>query len=104
MAPHSSLKLPISTFALGMTVSQVTDQVLYISKDENVVEVSGNGLVSAAGSGETTILIRAAGHAASAGFGVIEKPIVDYPEVERRNFIDESVFSKLRKFNIIITV
>jgi hypothetical protein len=79
----------------------ITEQVLYISNDENVVEVSDSGLVSAKGSGETAVLIRAAGHAASAGFGVIEKPIVDYPKVERRNFIDEFVFNKLRKFNII---
>ena len=79
----------------------ITDQVLYISNDENVVEVSDSGLVRAAGSGETSVLIRAAGHAASTGFGVIEKAIVDYPTVERRNFIDEFVFNKLRKFNII---
>ena len=79
----------------------ITEQVLYVSNDPEVVAVSDSGLVRAAGSGETAVLIRAAGHAGSAGFGVIGEPIVDYPEVEKQNFIDEFVFGKLRKFNII---
>lgn len=79
----------------------ITEQVLYISSDPEVVKVNEAGLVRPVKTGETTILIRTAGHAASAGFGVIEEPIVDYPTVERRNFIDDFVFAKLRKFNIV---
>ena len=79
----------------------ITDQVLYVSNDPKVVEVNETGLVRAVKTGETAVLIRAAGHAASAGFGVIMAPIADYPEVERRNFIDDFVFEKLQKFNII---
>lgn len=79
----------------------ITDQVLYVSNDPNVVEVNDTGLVRPVKTGETAILIRAAGHAASAGFGVIKEPILDYPKVSRRNFIDDFIFAKLRKFNII---
>ena len=79
----------------------ITDQVLYVSNDPKVVKVNEAGLVRAVKTGETAVLIRAAGHAASAGFGVIKAPIADYPQVARRNFIDDLVFEKLRKFNII---
>ena len=79
----------------------ITEQVLYVSNDPTVLEVNDTGWVRAVKTGETAVLIRAAGHVVSAGVGVIEEPIVDYPEVERRNFIDDSVFAKLRKFNIL---
>ena len=79
----------------------LTDQVLYVSSNPEVVEVGAGGRVRAVRQGETSILIRAAGHAISAGFGVIAKPLTDYPGVSRRNLIDEHVFAKLRNFSIL---
>ena len=79
----------------------LTEQVLYVSNDPGVVKVSPEGLVRAAKTGETAVMIRAAGQAVSAGFGVIAEPISNYPEVARCNFIDEHVFTKLRKLNIL---
>ena len=79
----------------------ITDQVLYESNDYEVLDVSEDGLVSAKQIGETAIMVRAAGHAASARFGVIAESVADFPEVEPRNLIDEHVFAKLRKFNIL---
>ena len=79
----------------------ITEQVLYVSNNPEVVKVSPEGLVKGVRTGETAVVIRAAGHALSATFGVIAEPIPDFPEVPRRNFIDEHVFAKLRKFNII---
>ncbi len=79
----------------------VTDQVLYVSNNPEVVEVTPQGLVRAVQTGETTVMIRAAGQVVTTIFGVITQPMADYPEVERRNLIDEQVFSKLRKFNIL---
>jgi hypothetical protein len=79
----------------------LTEQVLYVSNDPEVVKVSPEGLVKAEKRGETTVMIRAAGQAVSAGLGVISEPIADYPEVPHRNLIDEYVFTKLRKFNIL---
>src|SRR5207237_1108796 len=51
--------------------------------------------------GETAVLARAAGHATSAVVGVTGPPVADYPQVPRFNFIDDNVFSKLRKLNIV---
>jgi hypothetical protein len=66
-----------------------------------VVKVSPEGLVEAVKPGETAVLIRTPGYSLSARFGVISQPIAHYPKVEGRNFIDEHVFAKLRKFQII---
>jgi hypothetical protein len=79
----------------------VTGQVLYVSNNPEVVQVTSEGLVKAVKTGETAVLIRAAGHAISAGFGVIAAPLSGYPEVKPRNLIDEYVLAKLRRFNIM---
>jgi hypothetical protein len=79
----------------------LTDQVMYVSNNPEVVKVNEAGLVQAAKAGETAVLIRAAGHALSAEFGVVQQAVANYPDVPRRNFIDEFIFSKLRKMNIV---
>ncbi len=79
----------------------LTDQVLYASNDSAVAEVSGRGLVTPVQTGETAVVVRAAGQAASIGVAVIADPVEDYPEIPRRNTIDEFVFAKLRRLNII---
>ena len=79
----------------------VTDQVLYVSNNPEVAEVTPEGLVKAVKTGETAVMIRAAGQAISVGFGVIAQPLPDYPEIPRRNFIDDYIFAKLRKLNIV---
>ena len=79
----------------------ITDQVLYVSSDTHVAKVGEGGLIQAGSAGETAILVRTAGFAVSAGVGIIAKPIENYPLVERRNLIDEFVFSKLRRYNIV---
>ena len=79
----------------------LTDQVMYLSNNPEIIKVSEGGLVQATKAGETAVLIRAAGHALSAEFGVVQKAVANYPEVPRRNFIDEFIFSKLRKLNIV---
>ena len=60
-----------------------------------------DGVVDAKRRGETSVLVRAAGHVASVGIGVIGPQISDYPKVARWNFIDEHVFEKLRRFQIV---
>ena len=79
----------------------ITSEVLYVSNNSEVVDVSSDGVVSAVNTGETAVMIRAAGFAVSTGFGVISEPLDSYPQVEETNFIDRHVFAKLRKFNII---
>ena len=79
----------------------ITEQVRYESLNEEVVQVSEGGLVEGVGKGEAAIMIRTAGRAAEARFGVIGEVIQEYPEVPRQNFIDEEVFGKLRRFHLI---
>src|SRR6266508_1415239 len=79
----------------------ITGEVLYVSNNPDVVKVSPEGFVEAVKPGETAVLIRAPGYNVSASFGVIAQPIAGYPKIEHRNFIDEHVLAKLRKFNIL---
>ena len=77
-----------------------TRDVTYVSNDGDVAAVR-DGIVAAKRLGETAILVRGAGHAAAATVGVIGPPVPGYPEVPRSNFIDEHVFTKLRRLHIV---
>ena len=78
----------------------ISHEVRFISQDPHVVKVSEDGLVTAIGTGETTVLVRATGHAVSARVGVVAAVIPNYPQVQPRNLIDKHVFGKLRRFQI----
>ncbi|MCU1272824.1 MAG: hypothetical protein JWO48_255 [Bryobacterales bacterium] len=77
-----------------------TREVEYQVNNTEVASVTGTGVVSGIKSGETAVLVRAAGQTASAVVGVIGTSASAYAEVPRSNFIDDSIFSKLRKFHI----
>ncbi len=79
----------------------ITSEVLYASNNADVVKVSSDGLVEAVKPGETAVLIRAPGYNLSASIGVVSRPVANYPKIVPRNFIDEQVFAKLRKFQIV---
>jgi hypothetical protein len=79
----------------------ITEQVRYLTSDSGVADVSETGVVQAKKTGETNILIRTPGHTLSADVGVIEKPIAKYPKIAARNYIDQHVFAKLRKFQLL---
>jgi hypothetical protein len=76
----------------------MSDSVLYHSNNKEVAAVSPAGVVQAVRTGETAILVRAPGQVATVGVGVIAQPTANYPLVKGRNFIDDYVFAKLRKF------
>ena len=78
-----------------------SQQALYVSNDKDIAQVDASGLITSQRLGETAILVRAAGSAATATVGVIGDPLPDYPTVARSNFIDEFVMDKLRKFRIV---
>ena len=78
-----------------------TSQVRFESKQGEVAEVVSQGMVEAFNPGETAILVRGSGFEVRSDIGVVAEWIPDYPEVPKVNFIDEQVFSKLRKFNIL---
>ena len=79
----------------------ITHQVLCTSNNPEVLGVNEECLVTAVKTGESAVVIRAAGQAVSARVGVIEKRLGSYPKLVRHNFIDDYVFGKLRKFNIV---
>ena len=80
----------------------VTRKVQYSANDPSVIEVGDDGQVKALRSGETAVMVRTLGKAAVARMAVISLPPTgNYPEIPRHNFIDELVFSKLRRLNIV---
>lgn len=84
------------------TTADVTRKVRYQSNDDSIATVSADGLVAAKRSGEAAILIRSLDQVAAARIGVVLSPLVrNYPNVPRNNFIDELVFTKLKRLNIV---
>jgi hypothetical protein len=79
----------------------ITEQVRYIPSDPGIADVNEAGLIEAKKEGETNILIRTPGRTLSADVGVVDKPVTNYPKMNARNYIDEHVFAKLRKFQIL---
>lgn len=96
-----SRRLLVTAYLSTGRVEDLTDQVLYLSNDPAVVEAAEGGVLRAGQSGETSILIRAAGHAVSAQVGVIGPALAaGHPSPAPRNYIDRHVFAKLRKFHL----
>jgi hypothetical protein len=84
------------------TTADVTRKVRYQSNDDSIATVSADGLVAAKRSGEAAMLVRSLDQVTAARIGVVLSPTVrNYPNVPRNNFIDELVFSKLKRLNIV---
>src|SRR5262245_62236912 len=91
----------LAHYANGTTVD-VTRKARYQSNDDSIATVSADGLVTARRSGEAAILVRSLDQVTAARIGVVlSPPVRNYPSVPRLNFIDEHVFSKLRRLNIV---
>src|SRR5262249_46303544 len=96
--PQGRQQLLVTAWLSNGRREDLTDQVHFISNNPDVVRVSPEGVVQAVRTGETAVMVRAAGHAVSARVGVISKFITDYPVVPRNSYIDDLVFDKLRRF------
>ncbi|MGH9835734.1 MAG: Ig-like domain-containing protein, partial [Blastocatellia bacterium] len=84
------------------TTFDVTRKVRYQSNDESIATVSADGLVAAKRSGEAAILVRSLDQVAAARIGVVlSPPVRNYPNTPLNNFIDELVFGKLKRLNIV---
>ena len=101
LAPEGKHRLLVTAHLSNGQQEDISDQVLYASNNSEVVKVDEQGQVAAVRTGETSVMVRAAGFATSTSVGVIGKPIARYPKVPHNNFIDDYVFAKLKKFNII---
>ena len=100
LKPDTSRQLVVTAYLSDGRTEDLTGDVHYEVVNREVAKVSSTGVVQTRGKGETTLVVRAAGHAVNARVGVIGEPVPDYPVLEQRNFIDEHVFAKLKKFNI----
>jgi hypothetical protein len=94
-------QLAVTAYLLNGRQEDISEQVRYISNNAQVVEVSDAGMVESKGRGETNVLVRAPGRTLSVDVGVIEHPVTNYPKIEARNYIDEAVFAKLKRFQIL---
>lgn len=96
-----SRQLIVTALLSDGTREDYTHRVRFESKQQEVAELDRQGLVRALNPGESNILVRGAGYEVQSRIGVVAEWIPDYPELPRANFIDEEVFGKLRKFNIL---
>ena len=96
-----SRQLIVTALLSDGTREDYTHRVRFESKQQEVAELEGQGLVRALNPGESNILVRGAGYEVQSRIGVVAEWIPDYPELSRANFIDDEVFAKLRKFNIL---
>lgn len=78
----------------------VTDQVRFESSNMETVRVESGGMVRAVTPGETTVLVRAPGQVVSARVGVIADAVTEPADYVSRNYIDDYVQAKLRKFHL----
>ena len=78
-----------------------TRAALFVSNDAGIAATGDEGIVTAIRTGETAVVVRAAGTAASATVGVIGTSLPRYPQLAGANFIDDFVFNKLRRFRIV---
>lgn len=84
------------------TTKDLTSDVKYISNDEGIAIVDAQGRISAQNSGETAVMARALGQVALSRVMVITSPPMrNYPVIPTSNYVDEQVFAKLRKLNIV---
>ena len=84
------------------TSEDLTRKVQYTPNDESVVEVSPSGEIQTRRVGETAIMVRTLGKAVAARIAVVaQPPMANYPDVARNNFVDDLVFTKLRRLNIV---
>jgi hypothetical protein len=89
-----------ATYSDG-TVRDVTRLVQYTSNSPDTVQVDGRGTVKALQAGETAVMVRTMGKAVAARILVAaSRTAPDYPDIPRSNYIDEHIFSKLRRLNI----
>jgi hypothetical protein len=84
------------------TTRDMTREVRYQVKDDGVATLDADGVGHAVAPGQTHVMIRAMGRVSAARIGVLaEPPLRDYPAAAPENFVDEAVFARLRRLNLI---
>ncbi|MEZ5401296.1 MAG: DUF1553 domain-containing protein [Bryobacteraceae bacterium] len=101
LSPNEKQRIIVTARYSDGRTEDFTHKVLYVTNDKEIAKVSAAGEIETLRPGETAILIKAAGRSARIGVGVIAAPVANYPTVARNNFVDEEIFAKLRRFNIV---
>lgn len=101
LRPGERQQLIVLAYLSNGQQEDITEQVRYVSNDAAVAEVSEAGEIIGKKKGRTNVLIRTPGRTLSADVGIIETPITRYPQIEPKNYIDEYILAKLRKFHIL---
>ena len=101
LEPKQARRLLVTAHYDDGHAEDFTHKVLYEGGDSGIASVTADGRVESAAPGETAVMIKAAGRSIRVGVGVVGPPLEAYPDVTRNNYIDEEVFSKLRRFNIL---
>ena len=101
LEPGQKQRILVTAHFSDASREDFTHQVLYEVNEPGIAKVSTEGVVEAVKPGEAVIRIKAAGRNTRVGVGVVAEPLANYPDVPRHNFIDEEVFSKLQKFNMV---
>ena len=94
-------QLVVSAHLSDGSVEDYTGRVRFDVNHGSVAAISPSGLVTARNGGETAVLVRGAGQEVLGNIGVVADRVADYPELHPNNFIDERIFAKLRRFNIV---
>ena len=98
----SRAKISVTGEYTNGATTDLSRKVQYTPNDESVAEVSPAGEIKPLRAGETAIMVRTLGKAVAVRLAVVKQPpMANYPEVHRNNFIDEFVFSKLKRLNIV---
>ncbi|MBI2688312.1 MAG: DUF1553 domain-containing protein [Acidobacteria bacterium] len=83
-------------------VTDVSAKVQYTPSDETIVEIGPAGELKALRTGETTVMVRTLGKAVAARVYVIRRAAgAGYRAPAHNNFIDDHVFAKLKRLNIL---
>lgn len=83
------------------SVRDVTTLVQYSSNSPDTVQVDAKGKVQALQAGETAIMVRTMGKAVASRILVASGPTdSDYPTVAGVTYVDQHIFTKLRRLNI----
>ncbi|MDE2666288.1 MAG: DUF1553 domain-containing protein [Acidobacteriota bacterium] len=101
MEPGARRRLLVTAFFEDGRAEDLSPEVLYESSDPAVIDVTPSGVVRALKPGQARVTVRAAGKLVQVRCGVIRQPLDHYPEVARRNFIDDVVFDRLRDLHIV---
>ena len=100
LEPGGKHRLLITGYLSSGRQEDLSDHAYYISNNVEVARITREGRVEAVGEGETAVTVWVPGHNISARVGVIRNLIPDYPELLRRNLIDDHIFAKLKRFHL----